>query len=82
MVVRFVDIGAIDDHQCLNFLFITINLNSILFYLQQWFNMYASTRLELDRELLMGDGSDGQSKNTTIHLDVNKVFNKGKADKK
>jgi hypothetical protein len=44
--------------------------------------MYASTRLELDRELLMGDGSDGQSKNTTIHLDVNKVFNKGKADKK
>lgn len=49
---------------------------------QQWFNMYASTRLELDRELLMGDGSDGQNKNTTIHLDVNKVFNKGKADKK
>ncbi|CAC5380271.1 TPGS2 [Mytilus coruscus] len=49
---------------------------------QQWFNIYAPTRLELDRELLMGNGSEGQNKMPTLNLDVNKVFNKGKTDKK
>ncbi|XP_071168630.1 tubulin polyglutamylase complex subunit 2-like isoform X1 [Mytilus edulis] len=49
---------------------------------QQWFNIYAPTRLELDRELLMGNGSEGQNKMPVLNLDVNKVFNKGKTDKK
>lgn len=44
--------------------------------------MYAPTRLELDRELLMGNGSEGQNKMPVLNLDVNKVFNKGKTDKK
>lgn len=44
--------------------------------------MYAPTRLELDRELLMGNGAEGKNKMPTLQLDVNKVFNKGKPDKK
>ena len=31
MIVRFVDIVGIDDHQCLNFLFIIVSIRNSLF---------------------------------------------------
>ena len=50
------------------------------FILQQWFNMYAPLRLELDTELsVIPTGVEPNS--STTQLDVGKVF-KGKTDKK
>ncbi|KAK3098945.1 hypothetical protein FSP39_024541 [Pinctada imbricata] len=48
---------------------------------QQWFNMYASTRLELDKEIPCDSGVGSGSTPPTSQLDINKVF-KGKTDKK
>ena len=48
---------------------------------QQWFNMYAPTRLELDQESLCdGHSLPATSKSGSV-LDIGKVF-KGKTDKK
>lgn len=48
--------------------------------LQQWFNMYAPLRLELDAELGI-PGIIRSESNSTTQIDVGKVF-KGKSDKK
>ncbi|XP_021346030.1 tubulin polyglutamylase complex subunit 2-like isoform X3 [Mizuhopecten yessoensis] len=48
---------------------------------QQWFNVFAQVRLELDREILCESSEDTKSRAQSSQLDINKVF-KGKTDKR
>lgn len=48
---------------------------------QQWFNVFAQVRLELDRETLCEASEDSKNRPQSSQLDVNKVF-KGKTDKR
>ncbi|XP_033742972.1 tubulin polyglutamylase complex subunit 2-like isoform X4 [Pecten maximus] len=48
---------------------------------QQWFNVFAQVRLELDRETLCETSGDSKGRSQSSQLDINKVF-KGKTDKR
>lgn len=53
----------------------------MIFHIQQWFNMYAPTRLELDQESMCDPHTLPSVSKSGSVLDIGKVF-KGKTDKK